>query len=149
MAELPTESAEKRPTQQPSEELSKLISWLAAGFLVVAGLFVTTVGAGLYTLGDRDLITELVADGTITAPQLTDTELVDISVALSTWGGTGLILTGVLMVVAGGGFLLYRSRLRHRADRNRPDTTTVAIVGAVVTGVTSFVPFSPILGGLV
>jgi MFS family permease len=149
MAEPTIESAEKRPSHQPSEELSKLISWLAAGFLVLAGMLVTTVGAGLYTLVDRDLITELVAEGSITSPQLTDAELVDVSVALTTWGGIGLTVTGVLMIVAGVGFLLYRKRLLRQEIRERPDSITLAVVGAVVTGVTSFVPLSPLLGGLV
>ena len=149
MAESTIESTQKRPNHRPSEELSKLISWLAAGFLALAGLLVTTVGASLYTLADRDLITELVADGTISSSQLTDAELVDVTVALSTWGGIGLVLTGVLMIVAAVGFLLYRSRVRRQEGRDRPDTATLAIVGAVVTGVTSFVPLSPLLGGLV
>jgi len=149
MAESTVESAEKRPNKQSSEELSKLISWIAAGFLGLVGLMITTIGASLYTLVDREMITELVADGMMSSPQLTDAELIDVSVALSTWGGIGLVLTGVLMIVAAVGFLLYRSRLRRREDRQHLDTPTLAVVGAVVTGVTSFVPLSPLLGGLV
>ena len=125
--------------------LSGLPAW--QGFLVLVGMMVTTAGASLYTLVDRELVTELVADGTITSSQLTDAELIDVSVALSTWGGIGLTLTGVLMIVTAVGFLLYRNRLRE--DRQYPDTPTLAVVGAVVTGVTSFVPLSPLLGGLV
>ncbi|RXK49552.1 hypothetical protein EAF64_10075 [Halorientalis pallida] len=48
--------------------------------------------------------------------------------------------------------MIYRTRWhRRRAESGEagPDTTTNAVIGAVVTVVTSFVPFSPVLGGAV
>lgn len=148
MVESTAQSGENRTDGRQSGELSKLVDWITAGVLVLSGLFTTTVGVALYTLVDRAEITDLVADGTIDSPQLTDAELVDLSVALSTWGGVGVTVTGLLLIGTGVAFLYYRKRLHQRETGDLPDTVTLAIVGAVVTGVTSFVPLSPILGGL-
>lgn len=150
MTESTVEGAENSPGG-PSAELSRIVDWMTAGALVLTGLFTTIVGIALYALVEREAVVEAVADGTISSPELTDAELVDVSMALSTWGGVGVTITGLLLLVSGIGFIIYRNRLhrREQPDRMLPDTTTLAIVGAVVTGVTSFVPFSPILGGLV
>lgn len=146
----PTTSDRIRGEMRPSQPVSKLVDWLTAAFLVLGGLLFATLGAGLYSLADRERIAEWVADGTLTSTELTDAELIDVTLALFTWGGIGLAVTGLLMVVGGVAFLVYRRRLRERQSAAAaPDSVTLALVGAVVTVVTSFVPFSPILGGLV
>lgn len=134
---------------QPSGPISKLVDWVTAALLVFGGLLFATAGTGLYTLADRSRIAGWVAEGRLTSTELTDAELIDTTQALLTWGGIGMAVTGAVLVVGGVAFLLYRSRLRARTTNERPDSTTLAIIGAVVTVVTSFVPFSPILGGTV
>jgi hypothetical protein len=133
-----------------SEPLSRIVDWATAAALVLGGLLSGALGAGFYALADRDRIAELVADGTITSDDLTDAELIDVTHALLTWGGIGLAAVALLLVVAGLVFLVSRTRARRDPTRPAgPDSITLAIVGAVVTIVASFVPLSPILGGVV
>jgi hypothetical protein len=132
--------------------LSTAVDWLVAGVLVLAGLLAALVGVGLNTTVDRAELARLVADGTIESGVLSDAELVDVAYALAWWGGLGVAVMGLLFVGGAVAFLFYRRRTRRRrAERGitSPDTATNAIVGAVVTVVTSFVPFSPVLGGAV
>lgn len=132
--------------------LGRGVDWLVTGLLVLGGLLVAVFGFFLNVAADRAEIASLVADGTIQSTVLSDAELVDISYALAWWGGVGLATIGLLMLVGGVIFFAYRRRERQRrAERGvaGPDTTTNAIIGAIVGAVTSFVPLSPVLGGLV
>lgn len=144
-----THSDDIRRGVRPSGPISKLVDWVTAALLVFGGLLFATAGAGLYSLADRSRIASWVAEGRLTSTELTDAELIDITQALFTWGGIGMAVTGVLLLLGGVGYLLYRSRMRARTDSSEPDTITLATIGAVVTILTSFVPLSPILGGLV
>lgn len=144
-----THSDDIRRGVRPSGPISKLVDWVTAALLVFGGLLFATAGAGLYSLADQSRIASWVAEGQLTSTELTDAELIDTTQALLTWGGLGMAVTGVLLLLGGAGYLLYRSRMRARTDSNDPDSITLATIGAVVTIVTSFVPLSPILGGLV
>lgn len=128
------------------EPLSRLVEWAVTGLLVLGGLLVAAIGLAVYGGADREWITTLVAEGYIESTELTNAELIDVTYALAWWIGIGLIVTGLLSVVAGIAFLAYRRRMDD--ERTGPDTTTNALVGGIVTAVTSFVPFSPVLGGL-
>lgn len=146
----PVASDGMRGEMRPSQPVGKIVDWLTAAFLVFGGLLFAALGAGLYSLADRDRIAEWVADGTLTSTELSDAELIDVTLALFTWGGIGLTVTGLLMAGGGIAFLLYRRRLREQqTSETAPDSVTLAVIGAVVTVVTSFVPFSPVLGGTV
>ena len=145
------DGAAVQPERTP-EPLGRIVDWLVTAVLVLGGLAVTAIGIAVYSAADRSWIAELVADGTIQSTDLTNAELIDVTYGLAWWGGLGLLVTGGLLVVAGIAFLAYRRRSRARREAQGitgPDTTANAIVGAVVTGVTSFVPFSPVLGGVV
>lgn len=142
-------SDEIRRGIEPSGPISRLVDWVTAALLVFGGLLFATAGTGLYSLADRSRIAGWVAEGQLTSTELTDAELIDTTQALLTWGGIGMAVTGAVLVVGGVAFLLYRSRMRARTTSADPDSTTLAIIGAVVTVVTSFVPFSPVLGGTV
>jgi len=144
-----THSDDIRRGVRPSGLISKLVDWVTAALLVFGGLLFATAGAGLYSLADRSRIASWVAEGRLTSTELTDAELIDITQALFTWGGIGTAVTGVFLLLGGVGYLLYRGRMRARTDSSEPDTITLATIGAVVTILTSFVPLSPILGGLV
>ena len=131
--------------------IGRLVDWLTASLLVLGGVAAAVAGASVYAIRDRSRIARWVAEERLTSSELTDAELVDTTVALLTWGGAGLVLTGILLAVAGAWFLRSRSRTRvdTAVEGGRADTVTLAIVGGVVTLVTSFVPLSPVLGGLV
>jgi hypothetical protein len=146
------ESSQRRGDCRDTQTLSAAVDWLVAGALVVAGLLAGLVGISLNAAVDRAELARLVADGTIESGTFSDAELVDVMYALAWWGGLGLAVMGLLFVGGAIAFLFYRRRTRkRRAERGvtSPDTATNAIVGAVVTVVTSFVPFSPVLGGAV
>lgn len=143
-------SEEIRDEARPSGPLSRLVDWLTAAFLILGGLLFAAMGAAFYSLADRDWIATWVAEGRLTSTDLTDAELIETTQALLTWGGIGMAVTGLMLAVGGVGFLVYRSRVRRATtDTAAPDSITLAIVGAVVTIVTSFVPLSPVLGGTV
>lgn len=145
------ESAVAQPGRTP-EPLGKLVEWAVAALLVLGGLMFAAIGVGVYGGANRSWIAGLVEDGTIESTELTNAELIDVTYGMAWWGGIGLLVTGLLLVVAGIAFLGYRRRTRARREERgitTPDTTTNAIVGGVVTIVASVVPFSPVLGGAV
>jgi hypothetical protein len=145
-----TASDEIRDEIGQSKPLSKFIDWLTAAAMVFAGLLMATLGTGIYTLTDRERIANWVGAGRLTSAELTDAELINTTHALLTWGGIGTTITGLLVATGGVAFLIYRTRGRKTAEHSvAPDSTALAIVGGVVTIVTSFIPLSPILGGTV
>jgi hypothetical protein len=132
--------------------LGKGVDWLVTALLVLGGVLTVMLGFLLNAAADRAEIADLVADGTIQSTVLSDAELVDVTYALAWWGGVGFAAVGVVMILGGVGFVLYRRRARRRraeTGTTGPDTTTNAIIGAIVSVVTSFVPLSPVLGGLI
>lgn len=132
--------------------LGKSVNWLVAALLVLGGALFGAVGIFLNSVASRAEIARLVAQGTIESGALTEIELVNVTYALVWWGGLGLAAIGALLIASGVGFLLYRRRTRQRRmerDATSPATTTAAVVGAAVTIVASFLPFSPIFGGVV
>jgi len=145
------DAAAVQPGRTP-EPLGPIVDWLVAAVLVFGGLAVTAIGAAVYGTADRAWITARVQDGTIQSADLTNAELIDVIYGFAWWGGIGLLTIGLVLFVAGVAFLAYRRRSRARHAElgiTTPDTTTNAIIGGVVTALTSFVPFSPVLGGAV
>ncbi|QSG07378.1 DUF5518 domain-containing protein [Halapricum desulfuricans] len=140
--------------RRPDEPLARFVEWFVTGMLVLGGLAVAAIGLAVYGGADRAWIAQLVAEGRIESAELTNAELIDVTYALAWWLGIGLLVTGLLLVLAGIGFLAYRRRARaRRVDEAdgiaSPDTLTNAVAGGIVTVLTSFVPFSPVVGGLV
>lgn len=131
-----------------SRSFRTAVDWLVAVFLLLWGVLFGAVGYALSATADRERIADAVADGSLTSDALSDAQLIDVTFALQESGGVALVVTGVLLALAGVVFLVVRSRSRRGASEG-PDTVTNAIVGAVVAAVTSFVPFSPVLGGAV
>lgn len=132
--------------------LDKSIDWLVTAVLVLGGFLVGFVGIVLNRTANRADIARLVAEGTVESTVLSEAELVDVTYAVAFWGGLGLAVLGAVAVVGGVVFFRYRRRTRRRRLEmgvTGSDTLTNAILGAVVTVVTSFIPLSPILGGAV
>jgi hypothetical protein len=124
---------------------SRFVDWLTAGVLGLGGLVFALGGVALLLGVDRAAVARAVAEGTIRSDVLGPAALVDVVVATATWGGGGLLVTGLGTWIVGGWFLLARRRERRAAVRG---TGTTAVVGAVTTAVLGFVPLSPVLGGL-
>jgi hypothetical protein len=147
-----TDSPSVEDGRTETQVLSKSVDWLVTAVLIFGGVLLGLVGLLFNVAADRAEIARLVAEGTIESTVLTEAELVDATYAFAWWGGLGLAAIGALLVVGGVAFFAYRRRTRRRRAElgiTGPDTTTNAIVGAVVTVLVSFVPFSPVLGGAV
>ncbi|WP_338902239.1 MULTISPECIES: DUF5518 domain-containing protein [Salinibaculum] len=132
--------------------LGRTVDWVVTALLVLGGVLFGLLGVFLNSVANRAEIARLVADGTIESTVLSDAELVNVTYAMAWWGGLGLAVMGVLLVVGGVAFLAYRRRIRQRREEmgvTEPDTTTNAIVGAVVSVVGGFIPFAPVIGGAV
>jgi hypothetical protein len=141
----PTPSAAGTGTEQGgSGALNDAVTWLVAVFLVLGGGSIAFLGALLAQVAGGRWVADAVAAGQLTSTELTPAELTSVTNALLWWGGLGLAVVGAALVVAGVAFLVYRLRGGRSAE---PDTATSAVVGAVVTVLTAFVPLSPVLGG--
>lgn len=146
------ETPVQRSGKSTPEPLSKIVDWAVAALLVFGGFVFVTLGIVLYSAADLTFVADLVADGTLQSTELTDAELIDVTYGLLWYTGLGLAVTGLLLLGSGIAYLIYRSRVRRERAATGvtgPDTTTNAIVGAVASVVLSFVPFAPVLGGIV
>jgi hypothetical protein len=131
---------------------SRTLEWVLTIGMVLVGAVFISLGTALSQFADTDRIATWVADGAIVSTELTDAELIDATFALIWGGGIGLAATGGIVIVGGLVFLGLQTRARRRtetAGRPHPSTVGTAILGALVTLVTWFVPFSPVIGGAV
>lgn len=146
----PTTTVSQR-TEDTAGSVRTIVDWLVAALLLLGGLISAVGGYFLFLIANREAIAQAVADGSLQSDVLTPTELVEVTYAVTWWGGLGLAVTSLLLIVAGVGYLAVSTRSRRDAAHGIVTAATGAnaIVGAVVTVVTSFVPLSPILGGVV
>lgn len=151
LAETPDADEPDRPGI--SRGMRRAIDIVVAISLVLVGVGGAVLGGLLVSLADRDLILELVEEETIEGDFLTEAELVDLVYTGLIWGGAGVILAGIVLVIGGIVGIGYRRRLDQRIEADEeqatPSLASNALVGAVVTVVVSFVPFSSLVGGAV
>ena len=133
----------------------EIVDWLLAAFLTIGGLALALGGSAILWASDESLIAEAIAEGvetgTVDSDVLTAAQLTDIATSTTFWLGVGLLLTG-LAIVAVAVYYLVISRRSRRSDGPRNERERLfsnAMLGAVATGVLSFVPASPILGGAI
>ncbi|AHG05047.1 hypothetical protein HALDL1_16710 [Halobacterium sp. DL1] len=132
----------------PSWLLGSVVDWLVAALLVVAGAVLAVPGAILYATVDEELARELVAEQTVESTVFTEAETIVVTEALGSWGGLGLVVTGLALVAAGVWFLVHYRRVRERGgERAVAESRRNVVLGAAVTAVTSSIPLSPVLGG--
>lgn len=148
----PTTQTENRdsPRVEGSGALNAIFDAIVALLIAVPGLGAAAAGVAVYRTADAATAEEIVADMDVTSTVMTDAELVDAIHSLMVWGGIGLAATGAALAVAGVAFAAYSRRLRRRREGTGlviDDRLVLAVVGAVVSAVTSFVPFSPLVGG--
>lgn len=126
-----------------------VLDWLIAAIVALVGMALIVAGSALVFAIDRPLIAEAVSDGTLTSDVLTGEEMVELVLAVATWTGAGLLVTGGLLLVGGVAYAIHRRRSRRAAAAGQPVSYfwTNAVLGAVTTVVASFLPFSPAIGG--
>ncbi|MDG5759993.1 DUF5518 domain-containing protein [Natronococcus sp. A-GB1] len=153
MGSTPAErvDGERHPTADGP--LPEVVDWILATVVALVGLLSVVAGSALVFLVDRDGLAAGIEDGTVTVTvattELTDAEALEVADAAVSWTGTGLLVVGAGTVLVAVGYLVARRRAHRRSETGEPTSSygTYAVLGAVVTVVLSFVPFSPALGG--
>lgn len=126
----------------------RAVDWIIVVLLVLLGLAVSGIGGLLIGLADREWIADLVAEENVDPGPLSEAELIDLLTAGGFWGGLGVVAVGIGMIVVGVLFGIGRRRV-DRLDPGEPAPTFLAnaLLGAFITGLTSFIPLSGLLGG--
>jgi hypothetical protein len=140
-------------TRAFDQGLPEYVDWLVATLIALGGLGLAVGGSALTFVVDRSLLAEGIEGGQIALPpfeqELTRAETVDFTLAVASWAGIGLLVTGLGLVLFAVGFVVVRHRASRRGPPDEPTGTTrsYAVLGAVVAALLSFVPFSPLAGG--
>lgn len=137
------------PTNPDVPDVPGVLDWILGGLIVLGGLLFALAGAVAFTVIDRERLETAVTAEDVDIEGMTEPEFVELVMSLVTWIGAGLVVTGLAMVVLGAAYVVHRRRVRERAAAGEPTSDFIAhaLVGAMVSGVTSFVPFSPVIGG--
>ena len=150
-----TEKAEVRNHPTTDGSLPEFVDWLVAAGIVLGGLISLVGGSALFFIVDRDLLAEGIEGGTVTVTlvqtELTDAEMLEVVLAVVSWTGIGLLVTGLGMVVFAIAYVIRRRRTHRRVQNGEAANSYWAyvVLGAVVTAVLSFIPFSPGIGGAI
>lgn len=134
-------------------DLPEFVDWIAAAVVALCGLALTVGGTALAFAVDRDVLREGVRSGEITVVvferTLTEAQMLEFTRVVVNWTGWGLLVTGVLMVLFAVWYVIVRHRTHGRAgpDESTGSYLSAAVLGAVVTALVSFIPFSPVVGG--
>ncbi len=134
-----------------SQPLPWIVDWLVAIVVILGGLFSLLVGSALTVAVDRALVADAVESGNLEIAFLSDPDAVVVGHALAVWSGVGLLVTGVAMGLAAVAYLVFARRARRHVAAGEPANYFLvnAVLGAVVSVLTSFVPFSTVFGGAV
>jgi hypothetical protein len=136
--------------QRGSKPANGILGWIVSALLVLGGTGFAVAGALFTRAAGGTLVADLVAAGRLQSAELAPAELIAVTNGLLWWGGVGLAVVGGLMLVGGMVLAIAVFRAgRETGDSRLPATGVNAVVGAVVTLVTGFVPLSPIIGGAV
>lgn len=130
-------------------DVPAILDWILGGFVVVVGLLFAIAGLIVYALPTRESVETVVASEEFQVDGMTEPEFVEVTLALLPWVAVGLLLTGLAMLGLGVAYLVHRRRVHARAAAGEPtsDYPAHALLGAMVTVLTSFVPFSGLIGG--
>ena len=138
---------ERSNPSDPPAIFDRLFDWAVAAFLGITGLLSALVGGSLYSFIDRADVAGTVAASEFRSEVLTETEVVDLLLAVSQWVGLGLVVLGALAGAVGVAVVVANGRAR-RAGRPTP-RWILGLVGAMVGALLAFVPLSPALGGAI
>lgn len=149
---MATTSTAGESGRETPQRVLRIADWAVPILLVLLGLALIAGGAAVLVVTDAEAIADAVAEGAIESDVFSDADLVDVTVATLEWTGIGLVVTGALGWVGALAYVLYRRRVRRREAATgvvAPDGITNALVGAAVSVVIAFVPFSSVVGGFV
>jgi len=132
--------------------LPEYADWMAAVAIALGGIAFAAIGAVLSATVDRELLAEGIESGAVTVDigrELTQAESISLVVEVAFWSGIGLAVTGIGLVLFAAGYAVSRHRTHQRtpAGESAGSYRAYAVMGAVVTTVFSFIPFSHVLGG--
>ncbi len=134
-------------SQPDAPSIRATIDLVVGVLLLFVGIIGVASGLMISALADREAITRLVEEGILEAGGVDDAHLVELILGLLQWGGIGLAMAGgfILGGTAVFGVIRYRA---HRRGRVEGSLYADGVVGAVITMLTSFIPFSPLIGGI-
>lgn len=144
--ETPGNNGSDSPT---TPDIPDWLDWLLGGLVAVSGLLLALAGGFVFVLDDRERVESVVAADEFQVEGMTEPEFVELTLALLPWLAGGLVVTGLAMAILGGGYIVHRRRVRNRATASEQTSNYLAhaLLGTVVSAVTSFVPMSPVIGG--
>jgi hypothetical protein len=144
------DTADQHTSEWPVPEF---VDWALAVVIGFGGLLWIVGGSALAFLVDRAMLAEGIEGGTVSVTllsiDLTEAELLEVTSAVVSWTGSGLMLIGLALVLFAIGYAVrrHRTKRRHPADGAGRSFGSFAVLGALVSVVLSFLPFSPALGG--
>lgn len=126
-----------------------VLDWVLGGLITVGGLLFAFAGLLVYTVATRETVEAVVSAEDFQVEGMTEPEFIEVTLSMLPWLAAGLLLTGLAMTVLGVAYLVHRRRVRRRAARGEPtsDYLAHALLGGVVSALTSFIPFSGVIGG--
>jgi hypothetical protein len=136
---------DQRPDPEAAVAFDRLIDWAIGALLGVVGLLVALGGVALYYGTDRSDVATLIRDAEFQSDILTEAEAIDALTAFGQWCGIGLVVAGAMIVLFGVAVVVAHGRAR--TDGRGTPRWILGVVGAIVSIVLGFVPFSPVVGG--
>ena len=133
--------------------LPEFVEWILGALIAIGGFLSLIGGSALVFVVDRDSLAEGIEEGTITVTihtvDLTEDEMLEVADSIVSWTGIGLLVAGTATILFAVGYVIIRHRKRRRTQEGESISSFGAnvVLGAVATGVFSFIPFSPGIGG--
>lgn len=130
-------------------EIPGILDWILGGLVALGGLLFALAGLLVFIVPTRENVEMVVASEDFQVEGMTEPEFVELTLSLLPWLAAGLLLSGLVMTALGAAYIVHRRRVRERAAAGEPtsDYLAYALLGAVVSGVTSFIPLSGVIGG--
>jgi hypothetical protein len=151
MVDSGTTAEANRSTAGP--RIPEFVDWIVGTLIALMGGAFAVGGSVLAFLVDRDALEAGVESGEITVVvvdrDLTEAETLEVAEAVMSWTGWGLLVTGIALLLFAVGYVAARRRAHGRTPdgESAGSFRSAAVLGAVTTGVLSFLPFSPVIGG--
>jgi hypothetical protein len=154
MTNVDTVQDRRRPAADGSsgghDPVPAAVDWLLGILTGVIGLVLAAIGVDIYFRVDQAAIADVVADDNVQVNGLTESEFVTAAGPFVDWLAAGIVVTGLVCVLAAVAFVVARRRTRRRVAQEGGTTATFracAVYGAVMTTLASFVPGSAVVGG--
>jgi len=125
----------------------RLAVWAVSILGALLGVLLALGGAALAAVVDRTAIASVIRADGVHVDGMSEAQAIELGATLSWWIGIGLVVTGALFVPAATGYLVLERRRSGTATANPASTASLALFGAFVSVLTSFLPGSPLLGG--